>query len=99
MKSFIVLYSGPTTPPDASHEGWPEWFEGLGHRLVDLGSPMLNGFVAHADATSSDAPAPLRGYSVIQAEDRDEVLRLLRDHPFLVGGREHTIEVFEVPRK
>ena len=60
---------------------------------------MLNGFVAQADAISSEAPAPLRGYSVIQAEDRDEVLRLLRDHPFLAGGHEYTIEVFEVPRK
>src|SRR5262249_5723480 len=50
MKSFIVIYSGPPTPPDASHEGWQEWFQGLGDRLVDLGSPMLNGFVAQADA-------------------------------------------------
>jgi hypothetical protein len=27
------------------------------------------------------------------------VLDLARDHPFLAGGREYTIEVFEVPRK
>ena len=34
MNRFLVLYVGPATPPDASHEGWPEWFAGLGERLV-----------------------------------------------------------------
>jgi hypothetical protein len=23
MKRFLLLYKGPPTPPDASHEGWP----------------------------------------------------------------------------
>jgi hypothetical protein len=33
MNRFLVLYVGPATPPDASHEGWPEWFAKLGDRL------------------------------------------------------------------
>jgi hypothetical protein len=48
MKSFILLYAGPPTPPDASHEGWPEWLQGLGDKLVDQGSPMTAGFVVPA---------------------------------------------------
>jgi len=43
MHNFILLYRGPTTPPDASHQGWPEWFARTGDRLVDVGSPMLGG--------------------------------------------------------
>jgi hypothetical protein len=35
MNRFLVFYVGPATPPDASHEGWPEWFAKLGDRLVD----------------------------------------------------------------
>jgi hypothetical protein len=27
MSSFILLYNVPPTPPGASHEGWPEWFQ------------------------------------------------------------------------
>jgi hypothetical protein len=99
MKRFLLLYSGPPAPPDASHEGWPEWFGKAGDALVDLGSPMVNGFVIHHDGSTSDDAASLDGYSVIQAEDRSEVLDLVSDHPLLALGSEYTIEVFEVPRK
>jgi hypothetical protein len=99
VKRFLMLYSGPPAPPNPSHEGWPEWFSGLGDALVDVGSPMKNGVVLHADGSTSDEAAPLRGYGLIQAEGRDEALELLRDHPLLALGPEYTIEMFEVPRK
>jgi hypothetical protein len=99
MKSFILLYNGPTTPPGASHAGWPEWFQRAGDRLVDVGSPMVGGFVVESDGTASDTAAGLNGYSVVRAEDRADLLALVRDHPFLAAGSEYTIEVFEVPRK
>lgn len=98
MKRFLLLYSGPPTPPDASHEGWPEWFKGIGDALVDRGSPMANGFVVHSDGTTSDDASGLNGYGIIQAEDRREALELLRTHPILALG-EWSIEVFEVPRR
>ena len=99
MGSFILLYKGPTTPPGASHEGWPEWFQRVGDKLIDMGSPMAGGFVIHSDGTTSNTPASLNGYSIIRADERDDVLDALRDHPFLTAGPEHTIEVFGVPRK
>jgi hypothetical protein len=99
MKRFLLLYSGPPAPPNPSHEGWPEWFSKIGDALVEVGSPMVNGFVVHQDGSKSDEPAGLNGYSVIQAEGTDEVLDLVRDHPLLALGSEYTIEVFEVPRK
>jgi hypothetical protein len=99
MKRFLLLYNGPPAPPGASHEGWPEWFRGLGDALVDVGSPMRNGVVVHGDGSTSDAPSPLVGYGLIQATDRDEALELLRDHPLLALGSEYAIEMFEVPRK
>jgi hypothetical protein len=99
VKRFILLYSGPPAPPGASHEGWPEWFTKIGDALVDVGSPMANGVVVNADGSTSDKTAPLRGYGLIQAEDRNEALELLRDHPLLALGPDYTIEIFEVPRK
>jgi hypothetical protein len=99
MKSFIFLYNGPATPADASHEGWPEWFQSVGDDLVDLGSPMSDGFVVHPGGSTSDAATSLNGYSVVRANDRDEVLELLRGHPLLSEGSEYVIEVFVVPRK
>jgi hypothetical protein len=101
MKRFLLLYKGPPTPPEGvrPHEGWPEWFDRIGEALVDLGSPMANGVVLHADGSTSDDATDLRGYGVIQAEGGSEALDLLRDHPLLALGDEYAIEVFEVPKR
>jgi hypothetical protein len=96
---FLLLYKGPPPPPDATHEGWPEWFDKTGDAVVEVGSPMKNGVVLHADGSTSDDATGLRGYGVIQADGRSEALDMLRDHPLLALGDEYAIEVFEVPRR
>lgn len=98
MKRFLLLYSGPPAPPGHAHEGWREWFESIGEALVDIGSPMVNGVVLHDDGSTSD-PSSLRGYGIVQAEDRTGALGLLADHPLLALGGDYAIEVFELPRK
>ena len=99
MGSFILLYSGPPTPPGATHEGWPEWFRSMGDRLVDRGSPMSGGFAVRSDGTRSDTAASLNGFSIVQAEDPAEVVELVRNHPFLAGGPDYEIQVFAVPAR
>jgi hypothetical protein len=99
MKRFLLLYEGPPTPPDASHEGWPEWFRAIRDALVDLGSPMANGVVLHGDGSTRDDASSLNGYTIVQAEGRSEALDLVRDHPLLALGGEYAIEMFEVPKR
>jgi hypothetical protein len=97
--TYILLYRGPATPPDASHEGWPAWFGQIGGALIDIASPMANGHTVHADGTVADIASNLNGYSLIQADDLDAAERLVKDHPFLKHGDEYAIEIFEVPKK
>jgi hypothetical protein len=99
MKRFLLLYTGPPTPPAASHEGWPEWFQAIGDALVDLGSPMGNGFVVHGDGSTTHQASSFNGYAIVQAEGRGQVLDMLRSHPLWRAGREYAIEVFEVPKR
>ena len=96
MKKFLVLYQGPTTPPDASHEGWPEWFGRLGDQLVDRGSPLAHGHSLRGDGSTGDSRTSLNGYSIIQAKDWGEALRLLHDHPYLSLGNAYTLEIFDL---
>jgi hypothetical protein len=99
MKKFILFYKGPATPPTASHEKWPAWFNKVADKLVDRGSPMQNGIVLHEDGSTSDSTTDFNGYSVIQAENIDEVLNLAKDHPFLfLGHGEYSVEIFELPK-
>ena len=99
MKTFILFYKGPPTPPNASHEKWPDWFRNAGDHLVDRGSPMQNGLILHKDGSTSTPATNLNGYSILQTENLNEALRLIKDHPFLtLGTEDFTVEVFELPR-
>jgi hypothetical protein len=97
MTRFLLLYVGPATPPDASHEGWAEWFAKLGERLVDRGSAIVDGRALHGDGTTGAPAATLNGYSIIEAADQDEALGLIADHPYLTQGREYSIETHALP--
>ena len=99
MKKFMLLYKGPATPPGASHDKWPAWFNKIGDNLVDIGSPMENGLVLRSDGSTNDSPTNLNGYSIVQAENINEVQRLVKDHPFLSPGNgEYRVEIFELPK-
>jgi hypothetical protein len=61
---------------------------------------MDNGLVLHGDGSTSDSATNLNGYSIIQAENTTEVIRLVEDHPFLsLGDGEYSVEFFELPKK
>jgi hypothetical protein len=93
---FLLLYHGPATPPDASHEGWPEWFSNLGDKLVERGSPMADGLALLGDGSTKSSTAQLNGYSVIQADDLDQALSLVGVHPYLNLGDEYSIEIHSI---
>jgi hypothetical protein len=97
MTTFMVLYVGPPTPPDASHEGWPTWFARLGDKVVDRGSPLAAGRAKRGDGSTGPAGAHVNGYSLIQANDMDEALDLVGDHPYLAAGREYSVEIHALP--
>ena len=97
MQRFMVLYVGPPTPPDASHEGWPAWFGKLGDRLVDKGSPMADGLALRGDGSTGGAATRPNGYSIVQAEALDEALGLVKDHPYLAQGGGYSIEAYLLP--
>jgi hypothetical protein len=92
---FLLLYHGPATPPDASHEGWPEWFSDLRDKLVERGSPMADGLALRGDGSKSST-AQFNGNSVIQADDLEQALSLASRHPYLKLGDEYSIEIHSI---
>ncbi len=81
------------------YEKWPVWFNKVGDKLVDRGSPMNNGLVLNSDTSTSYSASDFNGYSIIQAEYINEVISLVKDHPFLsLGKGEYSLEIFELPK-
>ena len=91
MRKFLVLYRSDVsaeeqmanTAPEQAQAGmqaWNEWFTKAGSVVVDGGSP-----VSGDDRT-------IGGYSVLQADSRQELDKLLEAHPHRAVG---TIEVLE----
>ena len=104
MKKFILVYSGPATPMEQMTEEqgkktmmlWQTWMEKIGGALVDIGAPMANGRAVVDDGSEGKA-TDLNGYTIIEAENMDEALKLVDGHPFLSDhSGKFSVEVFEL---
>lgn len=89
----MLLYTGPSTSPAASHDAWPGWFGRAGDRLVDMGSPLIGGLAIRNDQSTADPASRVNGYSIVEADSMSEAIALLGDHPYLTQGEAYTIEV------
>jgi len=103
MKKFMVLYTSSSnaseqmakaTPEQAKAgmEAWMAFAKKAGSAVIDLGSPLGNGW--------KQTPAPatvdtrVSGFSIMQAESADKLKALLKEHPhFMMPG--NAIEVLE----
>lgn len=106
MKKFMVLYHAPleamkamqsTTPEEQAKgmESWMQWARECGDKLVDLGTPLMNGQQLSPDGQSKDSNKDVAGYSILQAESIEEAKKLLEGHPHLAWNAECSIEIHE----
>src|SRR5256885_12815048 len=91
MKKFLVLYESSVpaeeqmkkAPPEQAKAGmelWRKWMAKAASALVDPGAPLGNAVVVKGGAGASGA-SNVRGYSIVQADSRQEAERLFEDHP------------------
>jgi hypothetical protein len=58
---------------------------------------MATGLALHGDGSTGGSATRLNGHSIIQAEDINETLGLVKDHPYLAQGRAYSIEAYLLP--
>jgi hypothetical protein len=104
MKKFLVIYGSTVSAreqmaratPEQAKAGmaaWMAWSQKAGAAIVDLGAPVGNP-VRISGGKAADSQSEIGGFSILQAESRDAVTALLKDHPhFMAPGA--TIEVHE----
>ena len=107
MKKYIVTYHSPpeaiagmeNVTPEEMKKGmkpWLDWAVECGDNLVDLGTPLTNGLKFLPGDRIDKSDRQVSGYSIIQANNLDEVKSLIQGHPHLGWNDECEIEVHEV---
>jgi len=106
-RRFLIIYHAPietmdqtaNMTPEQQAQGmamWNAWAKRVGSKLHDLGAPLINGKRLRANGSTSPSTKDVAGYSLLQAEDWDDVMDLLEGHPHISGWHpEATIEIHE----
>lgn len=93
MPKYILGYHGGSMP-QSPEEGakvmaaWTSWMGSLGKALLDPGNPTGASKTIAAGGKVSDGggPNPLTGYSLIEAANLDEAIKLAKSCPQLTAG-------------
>jgi hypothetical protein len=92
MARFLVTYHGGSTPADDEGRrqmmaAFGTWVAQTGKALIDAGAPLGPARTVSSTAVE-DGPAkgPVGGYSIIEADDVDAAVELVRGHPFIGRG-------------
>jgi hypothetical protein len=106
-KRFLIIYHAPidamaqtaNASPEEMAKGmamWKAWAKRAGSKLTDLGAPLVNGKRLHSNGSSAPSNRDVTGYSLLEANDWEELEDLLSGHPHISGWHPGaTIEVHE----
>lgn len=92
MARFLVTYYAGDMPQDPesiaqARRAFSQWAARTGAALAEIGAPIRSTTTISSDGIHNGAPVGLfMGWSVIEAEDGNMAVRLVRDHPFVSRG-------------
>lgn len=105
MARFMVLYRSQFSAEEqmanadpaqaqAGMEAWMTWAKEAGDAVVDLGMPLGKG--RHLDGSQvAQSDSDVAGYSILQADSIDDVVKLLERHPHLMVP-ENSLDVLPI---
>ncbi len=88
MAKFLFLASGGKIPASDGEgaklmKAWEDWFAAMGSKVVDPGSPLSPVAKIASDGRVKDVPAGamVNGYMILNAESREEAIRIAQGCP------------------
>lgn len=105
MKKFVFVLYGKVKPEDISKEDmkstmdrWMAWFGEFKDNIVDGGNPFATGAKSITAKGVETIPAdmwPAKGYTIINAKDMDEAIKIAKACPALIDDPEGAVRVYE----
>jgi hypothetical protein len=94
MAKFVYIYYAGKDDA-GSMEAWNAWFGELGNKLVDGGNPFNEGGkIVHGGGVMDPQAPPATGYTIVNAEDMDDALKLAAGCP-LMSSKDGAVGVYE----
>ena len=92
MKRYLVIYHASvsaaaqmaTATPEQAREGmaaWMQWARKMAPAIVELGAPLGSTVSFAAPHVRGEVASSIAGYSVLQAENHDDLAAVLGGHP------------------
>src|SRR3954464_13633668 len=110
MKKFLVLYQSTVpaaeqmknvTPEQAKAgmDAWMSWAGRAGTAIVEMGSPVAGVASVSAPGSVGASRSQVGGYSILQAESKEALLSLLKNHPHFMapGASIEALECLPIP--
>jgi hypothetical protein len=107
MKKFLVLYKASpaafqqmmkSSTPEQQKAGmaaWMSWSKKAASSIVDLGGPLGKSLQVAKAGSVTPVVNDLGGYSIMQAESKEELAAGMKDHPHFMMP-ETSIEIVEL---
>ncbi len=91
MAKFLYVYYGGAMETDPkkqkeSMDAWMKWFAGMGKAVVDAGNPTMPGKILSKRGAKDISGDPITGYSVVQANNLEDALKMAKGSPQLAAG-------------
>lgn len=89
MKKFVIFHYGYENPTPEIMDAWSKWFESIGEKIVDPGSPLGPGKEISRSGTKdlSLGLESLTGYTIIRADSMEEAEKVAKDCPMITSIR------------
>ncbi|QPJ63411.1 MAG: hypothetical protein G3M70_16625 [Candidatus Nitronauta litoralis] len=100
MPQYLIAYHGGRQPASkeegmAHMDNWKAWVEGLGDRVVNPGTPLMNPYVVTGEGVQADNdPMSMKGFAIVKADSIEGAVEIAKTDPFL--GVEGTIKVSQM---
>ena len=96
---LITYYGGGEMPADPQvrqqmTNAFAAWAATVGDQMIDPGAPLGPAKTVTSDGVKDAEPGVVGGYTLLTADDLDDAVELVRNHPFVSRGG--TLRVSEV---
>ncbi len=105
MKKFVFVYYGGVRKEDIKPEDmkvtmdkWMAWFGTFKDKMVDGGNPfgpVAKSVTAKGVETIPENMWPAKGYSIVNAKDIDEAVKIAKGCPALSDDDKGAVRVYE----